>query len=196
MTGASSPIDVRVLYGLMFGFYGLLTAAGLGWMAWRGDDLVSVLLGPSGRRIVAIELGVVVGLLSVAATQMLAGAWGWVARLEREIVALMGPLTAPKILCVAVLSGVGEEVFFRGAMQPALGLVATSLLFGVAHTGISRELAGWAIFAAVMGLVLGGLFLATGGLLAPIVAHGVVNGVHLWRLAQETDPAIDGLRQI
>ena len=71
---------------------------------------------------------------------------------------------------ISVLAGVGEEVLFRGAMQPEWGLIATSLIFGLFHIG-GRLTMALGIWAACTGALLGWLTIATGGLLAPIVAH-------------------------
>mgnify|MGYP001301448457 CR=1 FL=1 len=48
--------------------------------------------------------------------------------------------------------------------------VPAALAFGVAHVAGPRMLA-FGVWATGMGLVLGGLATATGGLLAPVVAH-------------------------
>ena len=41
-------------------------------------------------------------------------------------------------LWIALAAGFGEELLFRGALQPMLGIWATSLLFLLAHTRIYR----------------------------------------------------------
>lgn len=81
----------------------------------------------------------------------------------------LGPLSA---LTIGAAAGVGEEWMFRGVLQPLLGLVPATLLFGLAHVGGWRMLP-FGVWASGMGLVMGGLAVATGGLIAPIVAHGV-----------------------
>ncbi len=43
------------------------------------------------------------------------------------------------LVLVSVFSGVGEEAFFRGALQPVLGIVVTSILFGALHVGPDRR---------------------------------------------------------
>ena len=66
---------------------------------------------------------------------------------------------------------------FRGALQAGLlrvigtgpALLVASVAFGLAHP-VSKE---YITSATVIGLLLGGLFIATNNLLAPIVAHGV-----------------------
>jgi len=81
----------------------------------------------------------------------------------------MGPLS---IIAVGAAAGVGEEWLFRGVVQPLVGLVAASVLFGLAHVG-GRPMAAFGVWASAMGLILGTLATLTGGLTAPIVAHGV-----------------------
>jgi membrane protease YdiL (CAAX protease family) len=90
-------------------------------------------------------------------------------------------------LLVAVgLVPVLEEWFFRGVIQQGLvarwgpvgGVVATALLFAVAHggPGISPQL--WAALVLqnlLLGLTLGYARYATGSLLAPILVHAGVN---------------------
>jgi hypothetical protein len=79
---------------------------------------------------------------------------------------------------IGIAAGIGEEWFFRGVLQPVVGLTASSLLFGLAHVG-SSKMVPFGLWATAMGFVLGGLAIVTGGLLAPIVAHGVYDIVAL-----------------
>jgi membrane protease YdiL (CAAX protease family) len=51
------------------------------------------------------------------------------------------------LVLVSVFSGVGEEAFFRGALQPELGLVATSVLFGALHVVTERRFFVWTVFS-------------------------------------------------
>jgi membrane protease YdiL (CAAX protease family) len=77
---------------------------------------------------------------------------------------------------------VAEETFFRGALQPTLGWLPASLIFGLVHFAPRRELLPWTGFALCVGMVLGALFESTGNLVAPIVAHVGINAVNLRRL--------------
>jgi membrane protease YdiL (CAAX protease family) len=99
--------------------------------------------------------------------------------LAEHLAGILGPLSGTQVVILALASGVGEEAFFRGALQPRVGLVAASLLFGLAHLVPRRELLPWAGFALLAGVLLGALFEYTGNLLAPTLAHVVVNGVNL-----------------
>ena len=99
--------------------------------------------------------------------------------LAQRLAEILGPLSGAQVAVLALASGLGEEAFFRGALQPRVGLVLASLLFGMAHLVPRRELLPWAGFAALAGVLLGALFDYTGNLLAPIAAHVLINGVNL-----------------
>ena len=83
------------------------------------------------------------------------------------------------LILVSAFSGVGEEAFFRGALQPVLGLVLTSLLFGALHVGPDRRYLVWTFFSVGAGFLFGSLYEWTGGLLAPMVAHVLHNAAML-----------------
>lgn len=98
---------------------------------------------------------------------------------------LIGSLSLRECVLLALASGVGEEAFFRGALQPRVGLVAASLLFGAAHFVPRRGLIAWSLFSVAAGFLLGGLFVWTGNLVAPITAHVGINAVNLRLLTLE-----------
>jgi membrane protease YdiL (CAAX protease family) len=106
------------------------------------------------------------------------------AELAAALAAVLGRRTPLECVALALVSGIAEEAFFRGAMQPDLGLVATSILFGAVHFVPRREFLPWTLFAIAAGFLLGGLFDATGNLVAPIVAHVGINAVNLWLLTR------------
>ena len=90
-----------------------------------------------------------------------------------------------EIVALALLSGFAEELFFRGAVQGAWGWLPATVLFTLLHTGPGSTYKAWTAFAGVAGLALAGLMLWRGNLLAPILAHVVVNAVNLNQLAGE-----------
>lgn len=90
------------------------------------------------------------------------------------------------LLVLGVASGVTEELFFRGLLAPALGLLFSSLAFGALHQLHGRAGWIWAGWAGVMGLLFGSLFLATGSLFGPIVAHATINVINL-RFLRDTN---------
>ena len=105
------------------------------------------------------------------------------------------------LVLVSIFSGVGEEAFFRGALQPEIGLVASSLLFGVLHVGPDRRYLVWTLWVVAAGFLFGLLYLWTGGILAPVTAHVMHNAATLllWKWSRqkqsgtlgETAPAED-----
>lgn len=69
---------------------------------------------------------------------------------------LFGQLTDPiGIAAVALIPGICEELLFRGALQPRIGLVATALLFTAIHTqyGLSFDTAAILLIALGLGLI-------------------------------------------
>jgi uncharacterized protein len=88
------------------------------------------------------------------------------------ILPLFGRLPRPGAMALGAAAGFGEEWLFRGVLQPVVGLVVASVLFGLAHVGGSRMLP-FGVWATLMGFVLGSLTVVTGGLVAPMVAHGL-----------------------
>ncbi len=91
---------------------------------------------------------------------------------RETIVPLFGGLHPLGALAIGAAAGIGEEWLFRGVLQPTVGLIAASVIFGAAHVGGLRMLP-FGVWATGMGLVMGALAIATDGLSAPIVAHGV-----------------------
>jgi membrane protease YdiL (CAAX protease family) len=84
-------------------------------------------------------------------------------------------LSSWEITLLALSSGFAEELFFRGAMQPALGLLLTSLIFGAVHTGPRRVFVAWSVWAFIMGLLFGVIFELSGVLWGPVLAHVWIN---------------------
>ncbi len=127
------------------------------------------------RLVVSLGLGLMLGLAVVAATRVLVTHTQWARELHHELRAIVGDLSAGEILWLALLSGLAEELFFRGAMQPVLGLWLTSLIFGAVHTGPKRVFLAWSVWAFVMGVLLGAIFELTGVLWGAVLAHAWIN---------------------
>ena len=126
-----------------------------------------------------VGIGCAVGLALVCFTVFLARFLRPLRELEVEFKKVLGPLPRGMIIYLAVLSGIAEESCFRGWMQPLLGYVVTSLLFGILHFVPSRVFLPWTFFALGVGFVFGGLMDWRQSLIAPVCAHVLVNGVNL-----------------
>jgi membrane protease YdiL (CAAX protease family) len=73
------------------------------------------------------------------------------------------------LLLVALVAGAGEELLFRGLLQPLTGIIWSNILFGLAHAITPL----YALLAGLIGLCMGWLLDSSGSLVAPIVAHGL-----------------------
>lgn len=105
--------------------------------------------------------------------------------LEDDVAALFENVSLGAVAFIAIVSGVAEEAFFRGLLQPLLGIWLASLIFGLGH--IWKKTAIWyGLYAAVIGVYFGGLYLWTGNLAAPMCAHGVNNLVAMLYYRQLT----------
>ncbi|HMA33088.1 MAG TPA: CPBP family intramembrane glutamic endopeptidase [Chloroflexia bacterium] len=96
-------------------------------------------------------------------------------------------LLVPAAMLLAVVL---EEVLFRGLLLGGLGalvpagllVLVLGLVFGVMH---SPQGTLGMILAAIIGMALGILFLWSGSLLAPLVAHYLINILQLLRARDE-----------
>jgi membrane protease YdiL (CAAX protease family) len=123
--------------------------------------------------------GVSFALLVVGLSRVTVQRFEWARRLHLELRPFARGLDTTGIVVLALLSAAGEELLFRGLLQPWMGLVPQALLFGLVHQmpGPSRWV--WVSWALAVGLVLGVLFEVTGSLLGPLAAHALVNGLNL-----------------
>lgn len=94
------------------------------------------------------------------------------ASLRRTMIKEVRPLFANTrlidIILISLSAGIAEEVFFRGILQAEFGIIAASVLFGLAHCITPAYI----VVATVMGFYIG-LFFNRYGLLVPIQIHFV-----------------------
>ena len=96
---------------------------------------------------------------------------------RRVLVPYFSQCTWLDLALVSIAAGIGEEVLFRGLIQaavtswtwPWLGLIVASLIFGLAHCITP----GYVVFATAFGVYVGALWIWSGNLLLPIVAHSM-----------------------
>ena len=73
------------------------------------------------------------------------------------------------LLLVAMVAGIGEELLFRGVLQPLIGKLWSNVLFGLLHF-ITLP---YAVLAGLIGGYLGWLLDQSENILAPIITHGL-----------------------
>ncbi|WP_423223046.1 lysostaphin resistance A-like protein [Candidatus Amarolinea aalborgensis] len=151
---------------------------GVGLWLRRSTDEVTDRLGlhmPSGR-----QWGLVIGLTIVFVLLDQGVAWAWAnfdpvsfERIGKVSNALFGGLISPLgALTIGLSAGLGEELVFRGALQPRFGLLFTSFLFAVIHVQYGLSPAVFEVF--LLGLVLG-VIRQRGNLTMAIALHTLYN---------------------
>jgi uncharacterized protein len=113
--------------------------------------------------------------LTIRATRVLVAHTHWARQLHQALRSQLHGASPSQMVLVACLSACSEELLFRAALGPSIGVVAASGLFGLAHLPGGDSGPPRAACAFMMGLLLSGLYLASGTLLAPILAHAVIN---------------------
>jgi membrane protease YdiL (CAAX protease family) len=180
-----------------------LPAAGGGGPLVGGGALIGILSGrgPFPFRLAWEGEAVLAGLAATVPLVVLAflltkGPLGRLAAFERIHLRVKAVLEVPLrgigpwgIALISAAAGIGEEVLFRGVLQDLLGLVATSLVFGLLHALTPTYFA----LATALGAYLGWLQAYTGNLLAPIIVHALYDLVALGLIKQRFAEEAGGL---
>ncbi|MEZ4400904.1 MAG: CPBP family intramembrane glutamic endopeptidase [Kofleriaceae bacterium] len=179
MLGTRQPPPSRA--SLVIGIYAGLALVALLVAAGRGDaDLFRL---DESRAAwwyaVSAALGLAIGLATVAATRLVVARMAWARALHRDFRAILGDLSAQEITILALASAIGEELWFRGALLPWIGLLPQALLFAVLHIGPNRRHLIWTAWALGMGLAFGALAQFTGDLAGVVIAHAAINYLNL-----------------
>jgi membrane protease YdiL (CAAX protease family) len=194
------PLARRVRLGVVL--YGAMVVLALVIAWWREDSLLFqpavlppglpswLVASPLTVTLISVVGGVALAGLTVASTEWLVRRTAWARALRAEFRSALEGATPPEIAVLALASGTAEELLFRGALQPALGLAWTSLLFGAVHFVPSRRLLPWTAWAGVMGVLLGLLYERTGSIAGCVVAHVAINAINLGRIVR-FDPTLD-----
>lgn len=166
---------------LVLGFYGALAVVGLLISAWRNDVDIYRIAGTSTTLMLWLSpvLGVALGMGVVKLSRLAVRRFAWARTLHDDFRSLLGPLTSREILVLALSSSIGEEILFRGALQPWLGIWPQAIFFALLHIGPRRGSLPWTLSAFALGIVFGYLFSWTGDLGGPIVAHFTINYLNL-----------------
>jgi len=171
--------------------YGGLAAIGVGLAAARGDHNI-YLVTAGGRAwwrlLVSPAAGLAVGLVVVLATRWCTVSFDWARRLHRDFRGILGELSEREIFVIAVASAIGEEVLFRGALLPMLGMLWSSVIFALLHIGPGWRFLPWTASALVMGFVFAGMARLTGDLGGVVVAHFTINFMNLGHIVRNELP--------
>lgn len=85
----------------------------------------------------------------------------------RQIRPLFLDVGAIELVLISASAGFAEELLFRGVLQARFGIVAASIIFGLAHF-VSPA---YFVVASAMGFYIGAVFHLSGHLLVPVQLH-------------------------
>jgi hypothetical protein len=133
---------------------------GVGWLIRRNGEetLQRLKLGPMPRKYWIWSVGLV--LLFLLIDVVVSALWSWLDPASYDFISeatqgLFGGIDSIWLgLALALSTGVGEELLFRGAVQPRFGLVFTSLAFALGHLqyGVSPALIQVFSMSIILGL--------------------------------------------
>ena len=143
-----------------------------------------------GKMNVWLQLGLgVVGGFVLSGITWLMGKWKYLDDVNFDYTLRLGifNFSFQEILFLSFCAGVGEEIVFRGMIQPWLGILTTSFMFIALHGYLSysswpKVIFGFILFA--VGTLLG-ILGAYVGLLSAIVAHILYDVVAFQRIQAE-----------
>lgn len=182
-----TDVDTSAIpFPTLFAGHFLLVTFLLVWWRLRGDTSLRNFLHLGSFRAADLRAGLstaALGWLSAIAVSAAATAiTAWMGAIPEDTA--MPPLMlwvvrlslAQKLLVIAAAMTC-EEAFFRAFLQPRVGLVASSLLFALAHASYGLPVMVLSIFA--LSLLIGRTFRDTGRLLPCVIAHGAFDAVQL-----------------
>jgi len=173
--------------------YGALALVAIGAALARGRSPIALAPGEAwlplegyASHAVSMVLGGGLAAATIGATRQFVRRWAWARALHIHLRPAVKDAGEGTLVLLGVASAASEELFFRGLLATVVGLVLSSLAFGLLHQTRGRARWAWAGWATVMGVLFGALFLATGSLLGALVAHATINVVNL-RFLRDTD---------
>lgn len=98
-------------------------------------------------------------------------------------------LNMSEIVLVSLCAGVGEEILFRGALQPIFGIIITSIIFVAIHGYLNPR--DWRL--SIYGVYMVGAIAVIGwmserlGLISAILAHTIIDIYLLHHLQNDDD---------
>jgi membrane protease YdiL (CAAX protease family) len=157
------------------------------WLLTSRPDLSSFLNIQRSRPGEAVMTGFAVGIggwigtiLMALAIALILNATGLIPKNQQlsPMIGWMATLPLWKKAAIVFSAMTVEEAFFRGWLQKRVGLLASTALFALAHSGLGQPLL--LIGVAIISLIIGFTFYRTKNLIPGIIAHGVFDAVQLF----------------
>lgn len=157
-------------------------------IAWIADIDLRIRWVGSAPLLVQLAIGVVMGLVAGFSARFIIGR-NFMLPVRLKYARMFGNLnlSLSEVIFIAVCAGFGEELLFRGVIQPLLGLIITSILFVAIHGYLNPR--DWRV--SVYGLFMSVVILLFGfttdffGIWSAIIAHTLVDIILLLDLEDD-----------
>jgi len=171
-------------------FYFALTVIGFGLISWRNNELYlfDPLAFSTDEGLMFLALSVSIIFIVYFLSRWSVGRWPSLKQSAQELNHWLGEMKNFQIFVIALVSGVGEEMIFRGWLLNEIGLIYSSIIFGVVHWPPNRNWRFWPFFAFGMGIILGLLCVRTNTLVYAVVVHAGINFMNLRLLPKIVTP--------
>jgi membrane protease YdiL (CAAX protease family) len=178
----------RAPFYSLFGLHAILVVFLIGWWLASGRPALTEFLNfQRGRALEATMIGFAVGVIGWIVTLTLALTIALILQKvgllpedpkPSPMVGFMAAMEWWKKLTIVASAMTVEEFFFRSWLQKRVGLIASTLLFALAHFTLGQPLL--LIGVSVISLIIGFTFYRTKNVLPGIVAHGVFDAIQLF----------------
>lgn len=125
-----------------------------------------------------LPAGLALGLVSALVAQWIISR-PFMNTVNTQYASLLGhfDLNPSEILFVATCAGVGEELLFRGALQPLMGIFLTALVFVAIHGYLNPRNWRVSIYGAAMTVIIVGIGYSALyiGIVSAMIAHAVID---------------------
>jgi membrane protease YdiL (CAAX protease family) len=142
-----------------------------GWLGWLLEIGIGILAGAAGWLLMVLTMMAVVGIFVVA------GGEESLPTAPPEMVSLVIGLPMAIRIAIGLTAGIVEETFFRGFLQPRIGIALSTLFFAMAH--LSYDAPFMLFGLTVLSLLFAFLVRWRRNVLAAIVAHATFDLIQL-----------------
>lgn len=188
-SAAARRVEIEELtFWSLFNFHLMLVIFLLGWWGLSGMPPLERFLNLRRENFgQAFGIGLGVGLVGWAVTLGLALVIGLILAaldlLPRDLqpsplIPWMAGLPVWQKTALIASAMTVEEAFFRGWLQKRVGLMASTVVFALAHSGYGQPL--MLIGVTIVSLIIGITFYRTRNLIPCIIAHGVFDAIQLF----------------
>jgi len=179
----------NTLFLLAAGSLLLFTTAGWGIMQYFGPVSLSESFEGSSSFLVQVIYGLFLGIILGVAAWLLINQ-----PFLSETKLFFGDIISPwklnwlEIVFVSACAGIGEEILFRGGIQPLLGIGWTSFLFVLIHGYLNPFNVRLTVYGVFMvgAIALLGVATVHFGLTVAVVAHTIIDIILLHMLSKTT----------